>query len=346
MNLKDQIWDVIIIGAGISGLSARRTMKAQGYHVLTFEKSRGLGGRAATRRVDGITFDLGAQFFSAKGPELQTLLASLHPHKKEELKAIQLADSHLHSRWIHSRGMSRVSSFLVEDPMDISSPILCSTRVMRLTFDSRKGTWQVVTEANEPFQANTVVISTPVPQSLELLSGIENWIDPILFKKLKDISYHSCIAAAYILQESMDIKDFGVLRYPSEEIAGIFNQSQKGILTTSPVLVVHTAPQWSKTLWSLPDSRILDEIWKKTQAILSIYRFADSFQSASVHKWRYSEPKIRQKEFFERIQIHPASTLFLVGDSFRDSRIEGAFESGRLAGMALANFNPRTLNVP
>ena len=42
---------VAVIGAGISGLTAARSLQDQGHAVRVFEKSRGRGGRAATRRV-------------------------------------------------------------------------------------------------------------------------------------------------------------------------------------------------------------------------------------------------------------------------------------------------------
>lgn len=45
----DSIMRVAVIGAGVSGLSAARVLHDHGYQVRVFEKSRGLGGRAATR---------------------------------------------------------------------------------------------------------------------------------------------------------------------------------------------------------------------------------------------------------------------------------------------------------
>ena len=50
---------VAVIGAGISGLFAARTLRDHGVSVTVFDKSRGVGGRMSTRRTDqGTTFCL------------------------------------------------------------------------------------------------------------------------------------------------------------------------------------------------------------------------------------------------------------------------------------------------
>ncbi len=63
----DPVPHVAVIGAGISGLFAARTLQDHGLNVTVFEKSRGVGGRMSTRRIEsGDTFDHGAQYFTAR----------------------------------------------------------------------------------------------------------------------------------------------------------------------------------------------------------------------------------------------------------------------------------------
>jgi predicted NAD/FAD-dependent oxidoreductase len=49
-----------IVGAGLCGLAAAADLVAAGREVAVFDKSRGIGGRLATRRVDAMSFDHGA----------------------------------------------------------------------------------------------------------------------------------------------------------------------------------------------------------------------------------------------------------------------------------------------
>lgn len=74
-----------VVGAGIAGLSAAAELRKCGHDVVVFERARGAGGRAATRRVEGIempksargaalAFDHGAQYFTVRDPRFQAVV--------------------------------------------------------------------------------------------------------------------------------------------------------------------------------------------------------------------------------------------------------------------------------
>lgn len=72
---------IAVIGAGISGLSCAQALKHAGLRVNVYEKSRGLGGRLATRRPFGrdhaLGVDHGAPYVQADQPSIQDELAAL-----------------------------------------------------------------------------------------------------------------------------------------------------------------------------------------------------------------------------------------------------------------------------
>ena len=56
---------VAVVGAGLAGLAAARELAADGHEVVVLEKSRGLGGRLASRRAEGTVLDHGSPVIAA-----------------------------------------------------------------------------------------------------------------------------------------------------------------------------------------------------------------------------------------------------------------------------------------
>jgi renalase len=63
-----------IIGAGMAGITAARTLTQAGHRVTVFEKSQGVGGRMSTRRSEFGSFDHGAQYFTVRDDRFRTMM--------------------------------------------------------------------------------------------------------------------------------------------------------------------------------------------------------------------------------------------------------------------------------
>jgi len=66
--------DVIIVGAGISGLCCARQLETLGLSCRVLESSNGLGGRVRTDSVNGFLLDRGFQVFLTAYPEARRIL--------------------------------------------------------------------------------------------------------------------------------------------------------------------------------------------------------------------------------------------------------------------------------
>jgi phytoene dehydrogenase-like protein len=66
--------DVVVIGAGLAGLSAARHLHAAGLDVLVLEADEDVGGRVYTDIVDGFRLDRGFQVLNTGYPEVRQVL--------------------------------------------------------------------------------------------------------------------------------------------------------------------------------------------------------------------------------------------------------------------------------
>src|ERR1700742_4326707 len=69
-------WDVVIVGAGVSGLSAASELRKSGLSILVLEARDHIGGRAWTRHEPDLSapIELGAEFIHGRVPETFELL--------------------------------------------------------------------------------------------------------------------------------------------------------------------------------------------------------------------------------------------------------------------------------
>src|SRR4051794_13227928 len=65
---------VVVIGAGMAGLTAARTLAEAGIRVAVLEARNRVGGRILTQRVGNETIELGAEFIHGRPPELWALI--------------------------------------------------------------------------------------------------------------------------------------------------------------------------------------------------------------------------------------------------------------------------------
>src|SRR5690242_3911708 len=91
--------DILIIGAGISGLAAARTLAEAGRRVTLLEASNRVGGRIHTIRKANEIIELGAEFIHGRPPQLWQLIeeASLETYELDG-SMLTFEDGRLQSR--------------------------------------------------------------------------------------------------------------------------------------------------------------------------------------------------------------------------------------------------------
>ena len=78
MNSKmEQNRDIVVIGAGLTGLATAFNLKRKGRDVLVLEKKDRIGGQIRTYTEDGFTFESGPNTGVVSSPELAEMFRNL-----------------------------------------------------------------------------------------------------------------------------------------------------------------------------------------------------------------------------------------------------------------------------
>ena len=89
LSVRIKPTDVLVLGAGMAGLTAARALAEAGRSVTVLEASARVGGRILTIREAGEIVELGAEFIHGKPPELWSLI------DEAKLETYELAGPHL-----------------------------------------------------------------------------------------------------------------------------------------------------------------------------------------------------------------------------------------------------------
>jgi len=313
----------LIIGAGMSGLNAARLLQDAGWSVTVLDKGRGVGGRLATRHIDEAVFDHGAQFITVRSPRFQALVSSLQKAGViyEWCRGIGTPDQPArddgYPRYQGTGGMSAIAKHLAR-----GIDVRVRRRVVQLRQSGEE--WTAVLESGQSESADALIITTPVPQALDLLDlgGTEL---PDFHRALLDrIKYHPCLALMVGLTQQSRLPAPGALRLDEGPLSFVCDNRIKGISPQATALTLHASPDFSREHWNLSESALSEWLLRKAQPW-----FSGSPQSVTLHRWRFSLPVEPYAERFLRVP-GPAPLLF-AGDAFNGPRVEGAALSGMAA---------------
>ncbi len=312
--------DTIIVGAGLSALIAARRLTDEGQDVILLEKSQGPGGRLATRWVDvpqgRAVMDHGAQFFTVRSPELARLIKDWPVHVwhhgpstarsvlDDPSTAVPGGDGH--PRYVGDDGMNGIAKHLAQG-LDVRRGVRVSAVV------GVQGGWQVASEHGSSLYAKRVLITAPVPQTLEMLPA--GTVDG----DVAAVAYEPCIGllvATDVAPRRTAVQlEEGPVRYIAD------NQS-KGI-SEAPSVTVHAHGDWSAAHYDHEDADLVDTLWVMVRPWVA----PATTGHMQIKRWRYATPTVLHADR----AVSPAHGLVLAGDAFGGAKVEGAALSGLAA---------------
>ena len=333
--------DVLIIGAGLAGLKAARDLQSAGRRVLVLDKGRGVGGRAATRRWDGVPVDHGAQFFTARSDEFRAQVADWRErgvcfewargfHQWDDdgrgLRAPDPDDT-THPRHACRAGMSALGKDLAAGLAEGTIKLGARVTGLRTSADG----WQAAIEGSDDLlTARRVLVTLPVPQALALFDGDNAKLDPAAHGALGTVEVAPTLAV--MLRGPSPKPGWQGIQLRDETVTWIGDDSDKR--TGQPgerVFVLHASAGFSRE-WQ---DRDLEEAARRIVARAGeiVGDWITQLPGRQVHRWRFaSVPHGLDKQAFLRAND---GELYFAGDTYLGAKVEGAYRSGQEAARAI-----------
>ena len=317
---------VAVIGAGMAGLACAGALHRAGAAVTLFDKGRRVGGRLATRRVDGLLFDHGAQYATVRDPAFAAAMGAM-------AAAGQAAPwpAAGEGRWCGVPGMSALARHMEGEGV---GDLHIGRHVAFLHRDGRG--WHVRHrdasdtrpglvsdeggEAAEPF--DRIAVALPAPQAAGLLQ-------PHAFAaEAGRAAMAPCWAATLAFDEATAAPD--LLRPDAGPLRWIARDSSRpGRAAVPECWVAHATPEWSRDHLEQPAETMLVLLRSAFAAATGI---ATTPRYAAAHRWRFA---LAETPLGTPCLWDAAAGLGVCGDWCLGARVEAAFLSGRALAEAM-----------
>lgn len=317
---------IAVIGAGIAGLTVAREL-SRVHRVTVFEKSRGYGGRVATRRAGPFQFDHGAQFITAQASAFRTFLDHCRdagvianwPVSFVEMRRNRVAarrqwgDDYPH--YVGVPGMNAIGRHLAAE-LDVR----LETPVHAVARDGKR--WLLYGDAQERLGGFDWVITTaPAAQTAELFAPTS------LAAQAGEVRMQACYALLLGFSEAPDL-DWQAALVHDADISWVSVNSSKPGRPAEPALVVHSTNQWATEHHDDQPETVQRHLAAELLEVTGVDAGAATF--AALHRWRYANVDRHDGDPYA---LDPEQRIAACGDWFVRGRVEGAFTSA----MALAD---------
>ena len=338
-----------VVGAGMAGITCARTLVQAGHRVTVFEKSRGPGGRMATRNTEFGAFDHGTQYFTVRDSRFEQALASSPGLiRRWSANTVRILDEagrvvaaslpSKEAHWVATPGMNALLKHWAQ-PLAESDSLALETQVSRIETDRlHPARWQLQTEgpgANSRVYSgfDAVVLAVPAPQAHALLLSSQH--GKALIPQLASVSIAPCWTLMLAFPQAMQptLSHLGphwnAARSTHHRIAWLARESSKPGRGAIERWTVQASPEWSERHLEDDAERVKAKLLKAFTEVTGI-RAQPSH--ADVQRWRYAQTT----QALDKSHVWDAqSHIGACGDWCLGHRVEDAFVSGLEMALAI-----------
>lgn len=302
-------WDVIIVGAGVTGLSLGRLLGDDGARVLLIDKSHRPGGRLASKTVGGLAFDPGPQKMWSSEPSVQELMTRWHgtvwsesqQHPGSMFWQFPLSAREIAEHWAGGLSIQR-------------------SHVTHLVTDDGGFVGVVRHGFGDPIWGRQVVLTAPIPQSQAMIA----YSDYALDYALDEVSYRR----RQVLLATVEGEGVAPDSHWSTEIIEWINlrAHHEGFLG----IEAFATESWSEGTWDEDSTISHGRLLLELGLLLGRARVVDT----EVMRWRYAVTGAPHPEPFWQ---HPdVPGIWMAGDGFGAGGLGPQFSMERAVLSAIA----------
>ena len=333
---------VVVVGAGVAGLACARELERRSVPAVTLERARSVGGRCATRRVQGQAVDHGLPFLQARswefGKELREagedrLIPGWPVRVREPRLAVQ-ADAYKPGlrRMAHRDGVSAFARHLARG-LDVR----LGHRVERLSATSGRITAHL--RGGRRLAAPLLVLAGALPESLALAEPmVRDW--PGAEEKLARLRAVRVLPTVTVIAgyppETPEPPFDAWHPIEATMLGSIFHDSTKRRAPRWRVLVLHGRTAFSEAaLDRKPEEWSRELVWEAGELL---GEWAASPAWTQTYVWRAGQ--VRSGDQLNgpvAFESDGGARVMLAGDAFAaDPGLEGAYLSGIAVGEQIA----------
>ena len=275
---------VAVVGAGIAGLVAARRLADAGLAVTVFDKSRGAGGRCATRRSEVGPFHHGVASFGAHSSTFRETL--LHWQARGWVQAA--AEETSQRRWIGTPTMNALARQLA------AGLALRTEHTVQAPQRAADGRWQLSTTEHgllpDPYDA--LLLAVPAEQARPLCRASE-----LLQQALAGVHSQACwtlmlgwpagaAPAALPTPETLATGNNGGVIAEVVDVSGLPADATAGAGTR---WVLHASAAWSAANVELPAAEATSQLLQALAVATASSGALPAPAHAVAHRWRYAQ---------------------------------------------------------
>ncbi len=290
--------------------------------MVVLEKARGPGGRMSTRRKDGVQFDHGAQYFTARDPRFRRHVmawqerglverwdARIGVASADSIEAVSKSTD----RFMPVPSMNQVCRELMQDLEDCRF----DWQARSCTFEN--SAWNVQSEAGERVEGDVLILTVPPEQVRSLLA------DSDVNASLQSLEMQPCWAVMAVFDRPL-FTDWDAAFINHGPLSWVSSQAARPLRPAADAWVLHAGPEWSRAHLEDAHETVCGLLLEAARQLPGVQPF--EVLDANIHRWRYAlarEPINQGAFWFE------SKRLAVAGDWCHGSRVEGAFLSGMAA---------------